>query len=202
MFPAYITSATRLLLIALLVSTSSANAKFDLESSMIANPAIGVNELGYRLTPLTKPELIAAADHWQMLLQQHLQNTAETQIKITTADEDSKQQLLENLNISNEQQTLLIDRVTLVLDELQKKGGNITEYQNYIDAVSGPKAEVEDTNALASTVSGWLQSDEGGMRWATNIALFLVTLLIFKMLASIFASITNKAVSHLNDASD
>jgi small conductance mechanosensitive channel len=185
-----------------MLCASSAQAQFDLNSNPVGRSNVGPSELAFRLTPLTQQQLTATAEHWINLLQQHLEATADAQVLLSTATATEKTQLLEKLNEQNEQQILLIDKVKLVLTELQKKGGDTKDYQSYIDAVSAPKVDAKDTSALLSAAKGWLLSPEGGVRWAINIGLFLVTLLAFKILAGIFASITKKSVSRLKQASD
>jgi len=191
------------LILAALLFSATTYAEINPQSDAIGKPDIGIHELTYRLTPLTKADLVKTADRWIGLLQQHLQTIALQQIKISNADEQSKQPLLEQLNRQNEQKIKLIDRTSLVLKELQHKGGDIKEYQDYIDAVSGPKVDIHDTDTLAATLTGWLKSPEGGLRWASNITFFLLTLFVFKILAGIFGRIAEKSASHLQkSASD
>ena len=140
--------------------------------------------------------------HWVWLLQQQLKGLSETQIKIAKASDEVKEKLLQQLNQQREQQTLLVDKVNLILTALEEKGGDIAEQQKYINAVSGVNIDVKDTNAVFASITGWLTSPEGGIRWLINIVLFLVTLLVFKILAGVLAGITEHSVSRLKGASD
>ena len=188
-------------IISLFVSTG-AQAAIDLQSNPVGNVSVGSSELSYRLTPLTKKELTSVAEHWINLLQLHLTKTADTQIKISTTEDNAKPALLGRLNELHEQQVLIIEKVKLVLAELQKKGGEIKDHQNYIEAVSAPTLTIKNTHVLLSTAKTWLQSPEGGLRWAINIGLFLGTLLAFKILAAIFAGITKRSINRLSGASN
>ena len=66
------------------------------------------------------------------------------------------------------QRTAIIDRFEVVLSELAEKGGDRTQYDVYIKAVSGIKVDVTDASATWTRIAGWLQSPEGGIRWAVK----------------------------------
>ncbi len=82
------------------------------------------------------------------------------------------------------ERTALIDRVHIVLSELNAKGGKTKEYEDYIKAVSGIAVDVTDAGATWTTVTGWMKSKEGGLRWAVNFLKF-VAILGFSYLLSI-----------------
>jgi len=176
-------------------------AEIDLSENPVSQKGITVKELGFRLTPLSQEDLLATADHWQDLLQSHLQEITELNIKIAQADETQKEVMLEQLKQLKEQQIKLTDRTNLILQELQSKGGDITDYQTYLDAVSGVKFETKDSSLILTSITGWLESPEGGIRWGTNFSLFLVTLFIFNLLAGFFSRLIQKSLSRLKDTS-
>lgn len=188
--------------IILFTITIDANAQVTMDNNRLANSDIDLVEMEYRLIPLTQDDLNEVADYWMLKLKEHLLRVSEIQIKSAQAEGEQKAELLQSLNKHYEQSTLLKDRVKLVLTELQKKGGDISQYQSYIKAVSTPKVDTKDSSALATAVIGWLQSPEGGMRWTQNIALFLITLFVFWALASFFGGLTEKAVNKLENTSD
>jgi small conductance mechanosensitive channel len=185
-----------------IISWTEVRADIDVLASPAANVEIDKEELGYRLVPLNQGDLTTLAAHWTWLLQEQLKIISETQIKIASAEGDAKDKLLEELNQQREQQTLLIDKTNLVLADLNEKGGDIAEQEQYINAVSGIKMNGKDSNVVFSSITGWLKSPEGGMRWLTNIFLFLVTMFVFKILAGVFAGITEHSVDRLKGASD
>jgi small conductance mechanosensitive channel len=82
-----------------------------------------------------------------------------------------------------EQRTALIDRLEIVLTEFSAKGGDRTQYDDYINAVSGINVDVTDASATWTAITGWLQSPEGGIRWAINILQFVFIILVFYMLS-------------------
>ena len=96
-----------------------------------------------------------------------------------------RKHLLDFLTVLRAQQTALVDRLTIVLDELEEKGGDVKEYRQYVAAVSGVKVDISDMEAVWATVSGWLTSAEGGLRWLQNISVFVVTVLAFVFLSRV-----------------
>lgn len=95
------------------------------------------------------------------------------------------------------QRTALIDRTNLVVDAFELKGGaaeEVEEYRQYVTAVSGIEVDVTDVSATWATISGWLLSAEGGLRWAKNISLFIGILLIAMFLARLVGKAVEKVM--------
>ena len=116
--------------------------------------------------------------------------------KATKAKGEVKSALLEGINKLRTARTAISDRMNLVLTELEKKGGDAEAYRQYAAAVSKISLEISDTSAAWSTVTGWIQSEEGGKRWAENLAVFLVIVVAF-WLSSV---VTGKAMYKLMGA--
>lgn len=194
-------SFSTLVLSILVFAAVPSYAALDLQVNPVGNINIGKNELGYRLMPLTKKELTATVEHWITKLQRHLEKIAELQIKLSSANKDEVSNLqikLQNLNL---QRTEIIAKTKQVMTELQKKGGDIKDYEQYIAAVSLIKPTVHTPQTLLIKAKSWVLSPERGMQWTLNAGLFLTTLVAFKILATIFAAITRKSVSRVNDSS-
>jgi small conductance mechanosensitive channel len=112
--------------------------------------------------------------------------------------------LLEKLTKLRAQQTAFTDRVTTVVNAYEKKGGpaeEIEEYRQYITAVSGIKVDVSDVDAVWTTLTGWLMSEEGGLRWARNIVLFIVTVLVFVVIANMVSKALKRVLASTRQAS-
>ena len=101
------------------------------------NPEIAIEELEYRLEPLTKDDLSVEADGWLEVLKNHVGKVSAVQIKALTAEGDKKTQLLESATQLKEQQTALSDRFMVVIEEFKSKGGKVEDYEAYIKAISG-----------------------------------------------------------------
>jgi small conductance mechanosensitive channel len=114
---------------------------------------------------------------------------SEEQAKLEQAVRERDRQrdvLLEYLTVLRTEQTALIDRTTTVVNMLEAKGGvveEVDEYRKYLAAVSGVKVDVSDMEAAWKTISGWALSEEGGLRWLKNLAVFVVIIIVFFFLA-------------------
>ena len=99
------------------------------------------------------------------------------------------------------QRKALIDRLDIVLTELAAKGGDRTQYDTYIKAVSGIKVDVTDASATWTTIRGWLQSPEGGIRWAVNVVQFLFTILVFYLFSIVASKATQRVLARSKNLS-
>ena len=149
------------------------------------NPNISLEELDYRLEPLTKDDLSVEADGWQEVLKNHVGKVSKVQVLALKAEGDKKTKLLESVTDLQEQQTALADRFVLVIEAFKAKGGKVEDYEAYIKAISGVEVDISDASATWTVVAGWLASAEGGLRWAKNISMFFVILLISWFLAKL-----------------
>jgi small conductance mechanosensitive channel len=112
-----------------------------------------------------------------------------------------KTALVEYVTELGAQRTAIIDRFEVVLSELAAKGGDRTQYDVYIKAVSGIKVDVTDASATWTRIVGWLQSPEGGIRWAVNVLQFLVTVFVFYLLSIIAFKAARRALARSNNLS-
>ncbi len=165
------------------------------------NPDISIEELEYRLQPLTKDDLAVEANGWLHVLKKHVGEVSEVQIKALAAEGDAKTQLLESVTKLKEHQTVLADRLKAVIEEFKSKGGTIEDYEAYITAISGVKVDVRDASAAWTVITGWLMSSEGGIRWAKNIVFFLVIILVSWVLSNLIGKAVSKAVAQLKSVS-
>ena len=91
--------------------------------------------------------------------------------KVADAEAELKSKILDTVAALRDERTGLIDRLSVVLNELNAKLGKTPEgkdnevvvpYRLYMDSVGGIKVDVSDKEAAWATVMGWVQSDEGG----------------------------------------
>jgi len=166
------------------------------------NPTISKEELAFRVEPLTKNDLMVEADGWLQVLKDHVGAVSEVQIQALTAEGESKTKLLESVNLLKEKQTALTDRLKVVIEELESKGGKTEDYGSYITAISGVQVDVSDAGATWTVITGWLKSTEGGLRWAKNIVFFLLIIFIALILSKVVSKAVQKAISNIKSASE
>jgi small conductance mechanosensitive channel len=114
---------------------------------------------------------------------------------------ERKQALADSLPELNEAKAQLVDRLNVVLDELEAKGGDVASYRKYVSSLTGVGVEVTDTATAWTVLQGWLASEQGGQRWAWNIAKFLMILLSFYFGASIAARLVRHAAARMKGVS-
>ena len=194
-----------LIVAVILVTVSGVLAQDDKKSQpapvTTKNPDISIEELEYRLQPLTKDDLAVEANGWLQVLKKQVGEVSEVQIQALASEGDAKTKLLESVTKLKEQQTALADRLKAVIEEFKSKGGIIEDYEAYITAISGVEVDVSDAGAAWTVITGWLMSSEGGLRWAKNIAFFLLIILISWILSNVIAKAVEKAVANIRSAS-
>ena len=97
--------------------------------------------------------------------------------------------------------TGVIDRLKVVLEEVDLEGGDTKAPRAYIAAVSGLKVEVSDYVSTMARLKSWLTADEGGLRWARNIGLFLAYVIGSIILARIVRSLVKRSMSGAHQTS-
>lgn len=115
--------------------------------------------------------------------------------KTKEAKEDLKTALHKHIADLVAERTAVIDRLNVVLAELAAKGGETKEYDTYIKAVSGIEVDVTDASATWTTITGWLMSAEGGLRWAVNLIQFVVIVIVFYLLSVLAGKVAKKGFS-------
>lgn len=117
-------------------------------------------------------------------------------------DAEVKTRILDAVADLRAERIALVDRFNIVLDELSTKLGKTPEgkdnetvvpYRLYGNSVGGIKVDVSDKEAALATITGWIKSDEGGIRWAKNILVFIVTVVAFWILGRILGRLAEKA---------
>ncbi|MBP0001361.1 MAG: mechanosensitive ion channel [Cyanobacteria bacterium SID2] len=132
---------------------------------------------------------------------ERLEGVDETLEEVAEAEADLKNQLVANVTELQEEQTAITDRFKVILDALEAKGGDATSYRTYIEAVSVIEFDLEDTEGLGVRLVSWLQSEEGGLRWAINIARFVGILIAAWIVAEVLSRIVNRTLSNIGGTS-
>ncbi len=189
-----------------------------------AAPTIPVEHLELLVKPLTKEELVVESDGWRDLLRNNIQQIATLRIGMSQQDEVSdatqesigseadagavkeadaatERELVDSLPQLQEEKAQLLQRLNVVLGELEAKGGDVESYRQYVGALTGVAVDVTDSATAWAVLRGWLMSEQGGQRWGWNIAKFLVLLIAFYFAASIVSKLVRHAASRVQNAS-
>lgn len=217
-FGSSITGCARALTVfSLVIFATLADAQ---EPTTLQDPSIPVDELNWLLFPMTVEQIEVEANGWKGLLQEKVREIGDAEIASKYAEPSAemepepaadseeaeepaepaapsaevKAKYLEMLTTLREERTAIIDRFNVVLTAYAEKGGDKEPYVTYRDAVSGIQIDVSDTSAAWATVSGWAQSEEGGIRLAKNAGMFLVTVIVFWFIALIVSKVVHRVL--------
>ncbi len=113
----------------------------------------------------------------------------------TAAKTDVKVQLVDYSTQLMGERTALTDRLKLVLDKFEAKGGDGKPYRLYIASIGGIKIDVTDRTATLARISGWLTSEEGGLRLARDVGTFLAYIIGSIIVARIVRMILRRVMS-------
>ncbi|OQX57475.1 MAG: hypothetical protein B5M52_07380 [Helicobacteraceae bacterium 4484_230] len=106
--------------------------------------------------------------------------------------EEKKIDVLEDLAKLREKRTKISDKLNLILLEINERIGTkvdgtekdeVLAYRRYINSVSGVKIDITDSTSTIVNIKEWLISDQGGLRWLKNIAIF-ISIILLSLLAS------------------
>jgi len=143
----------------------------------------------------TKSGAVARSIQQSAEKQKAVESAASTMQQAEEAKKEEKVELLEQVNELREERTVLIDRLKAVLDELETKTdtedadtlAKAKDYKLYISSVQGIRVDVKDTTSTWIALKGWLLSEEGGMRWARNLGMFLGILVVAWLLSKVLS---------------
>ena len=123
---------------------------------------------------------------------QQLQKTADKLEQNAKGESALKNQLVATVTELQAARTAIVDRFNVILDELDRKGGDTKSYRSYIEAISKIEVDVKDTEGLSVRLFSWSKSKEGGLRWAMNIGKFVSIVLASVIVAQIFGLIISQ----------
>jgi small conductance mechanosensitive channel len=158
----------------------------------LTDPAIDSAELAHRLVPLTRDELAALAKDWLGIVQAKTEDIAERQVQHLRDPSSATEASYKDLARMVEERAGLFERFSLILDSLQRKGGDealVAELRAYRDAVLHSETLLASPKAIASALLTWLTRADGGLALARNV---VVVVLIF--LALLFLSRSVRAL--------
>lgn len=133
--------------------------------------------------------------------QEQLEETAEQLEESAEAESEAKNQLVIAVTELQAQQTAIVDRFNVILDELEKKGGKPEAYRQYIQAVSSIELDIQDSEGLGLRLLGWARSEEGGLRWVNNTGTFLGVLVTSILVAQLLGVLLNLSLSRFGGVS-
>ncbi len=181
------------------------------EPLTVAEPEILPADLKLLVDPLTLDELALEAAGWRDLARAKIieMNEAELAGRETLAsaresagaeegevvESEAADRHFERAAELRDQRAKLLDRLKVVVDEWETKGADVTEYRNYISAVSGIEVDVTDTQSAAKTIMNWAKSEEGGLRLLRQVLIVLGTAIFAWLIGGIISWLVGRGLS-------
>ena len=103
---------------------------------------------------------------------EELEKSAQELKLVSQEQAELKNQLVRDVTQLELERLSIIERLNLMLEELETKGGDITSYQAYIDSVGGLELDITDPRGLIVRLIGWLTASNGGIRIGIGILKF------------------------------
>ncbi len=162
-------------------------------------PTVPVSALTILLRPLTVDQLQHEIAAWQGLVQATVTELGVVQLQLRriadleaaeAAGTEPPPSTLLGADVSTADRTALgeragelqarrgalLERLALVLDDYETKGGDATTFRLYADAVSGIQVDWTDPRSAWATIRAWAVSDEGGIALAQRVGIFLAVI--------------------------
>ena len=109
---------------------------------------------------------------------------------------------LENITKLREKRTAISDKLNLILLEINERIGTnkdgteldkVLVYRRYMNSVGGVAIDVSDSTSALVNITGWLVSDQGGIRWLINIVTFILIILAAMVVSFLLKNAIKKA---------
>jgi small conductance mechanosensitive channel len=163
---------------------------------------VSLNELILELQPLSAAEMEERVQKWQEILQLEVRKRIRMDIARDKTTDPSERALL--VERAAEQQVVVdsvVDRIEVMLMLLQRRGGDVKQYRDYITTATGQQLNLTDPGVLWAQINAWLRSPTGGVKYGLNIVKFIAVLVIFWMLSRALGRVAQTAVKRLPRAS-
>jgi len=149
----------------------------------VTDPKIELSQLKVLLRPLTIDELQKVAAAWQQILQDHVRKVGQKQLRIQESPDDAidaavKQELVD----LRTQEHAIATRASLVLAGLKAKGGDTSQFEKYVAAVSDISGAVGSTSywtAIKVDFLSWAKHEDGGKKYFRRILVAIAILFVF-----------------------
>lgn len=170
----------------------------------VVDPAISLAELSHLVVPLTKSELETASRAWLEIVRDRTREIAELQAERVRTPADGDDPRVARIVQLIEQRARLLERFTLVVESLERKGGDealVAELKAYRQAILYEETSLASTRALAGSLIAWLGRSDGGIAFLQRIFVAILALVAIVLIARFvrgFARIWIRRFTHIS----
>ena len=163
---------------------------------------VAAEELAIVVRPLDAEELAPVVEDWRGRLRDKVEQTSRVRRAALLADDaDERADLRRRVAELELDRGKLADRVELLLDAYDDRGGEAGEARAYVAAVTDAGLDPGDFGVLAEKARAWAVDPDGGVAVVLNILYFLVILIFAFILAKILRRLTLRALGRVSKAS-
>lgn len=173
-------------------------------AAALIDPAISSKELAYRLVPLTKDELEPLAQDWLAIVRTKTDEIAQRQVELLRDPSAATDKAYQTLAKVVEERAGLFERFSMVVDALQKKGGDealVGELRAYRDSVLLSETVLASPKAIATAFLTWLTRADGGVAIARDIGVVLLTLLALLFISKAISGLVRRWIGRVPNIS-
>ncbi|MEP4076332.1 mechanosensitive ion channel family protein [Haloferula sp.] len=154
---------------------------------LTAESEISIETLRVKVRPLEVDQLEVELESWVDLLKEKITEVGEVEIQINALekagdDSEKREALKEKFIELRTQEADLVARTKVVISALAAKGGDASETESYIAAISDLAASGDSESRAAAIVAAsksWLRSPDGGLRLLKQSGLAIGIILVF-----------------------
>ncbi len=137
----------------------------------------------------------------QKLQQQQLTKATEQLQKSTDNESEAKNQLVVTVTELQGQLTAIADRLNVVLDAMEKKGGDVKSDRQYLQAVTAVDVDTKDAEGIGMRLLTWGKSEEGGFRWMGNFGKFVGIIVTWVIASQLLGTLLDRLLALFGNAS-
>jgi hypothetical protein len=176
------------------------------QATTTSDATIPTDNLLVILRPLTKDDLQIELRAWIDLLIAKIRESRDTELELKAlAENESGDQLTEQLVALRTDEVALAERARIVLDALKTKGGDVQTSEQFLNAVSDISETTDATAywaAIVAEATNWMSRDDGGKYWMKRSLVALAILLVFWVMSKFAGRIAARTLSRHEGASN
>jgi small conductance mechanosensitive channel len=159
--------------------TEEATSAEDAADGRVTSPQISTAELSHLLVPLTKSELEDVSRTWFDAVRSKTREIAELQAERARNPQEGDDPRIARIVELVEERARLLERFTLVLESLERKGGDealVAELKAYRSSILYEETALASTRALVGSFFVWLGRSDGGLAVLQSVLIAVLAL--------------------------
>ena len=173
-------------------------------ASDLFRPDIPIEELAFRLVPLTREELGPLTEVWLGIVRETTSDIAELQVSLIASPELRTPETNRTLAQLVETRASQFERYTVVVDAFERKGGDpeqVSTLRAYRDAVLFEETMLASGRAIAFAILTWLTRPDGGLAVLRNLLIIAAAFAGLLVVARLSRGLTRRWLTRVPNLS-